>query len=165
VDDGARRVLPAIKSAPVPAAILISSTSNPQLTADWRRAHKKCFGALHRQNVGDASRRVDSGAATAGGAQHHVCPCACSNADFQHTQPKRMARWALALGVSVQAQNNNRSTCSKQSRRCLFNKLNFFSNVLLCFIRIGQFALFSLKEKIQQIDLFEEKKICQVYKI
>ena len=76
-----------------------------------------------------------------------------------------MARWALALGVSVQAQNNNRSTCSKQSRRCLFNKLNFFSNVLLCFIRIGQFALFSLKEKIQQIDLFEEKKICQVYKI
>jgi len=47
----------------------------------------------------------------------------------------------------------------------LFNKLNFFSNVLLSFIRIGQFALFSLKEKIQQIDLFEEKKICQVYKI
>ena len=65
MDDGARRVLPAIKSAPVPAAILISSISNPQLTADWRRAHKKCFGALHRQNVGDASRRVDSVAATA----------------------------------------------------------------------------------------------------
>jgi len=102
---------------------------------------------------------------SAGGAQHHVCPCACSNADFQHTQPKRMARWALALGVSVQAQNNNCSTSSKQSRRCLFNKHNFFLNVLLCFIRIGQFALFSLKEKIQQIDLFEEKKICQVYKI
>ena len=30
------------------------------------------------------------------------------------------------------------------------------------FIRIGQFALFPLKEKIQQIDLFEEKKRCQV---
>ena len=102
---------------------------------------------------------------SAGGAHHYDCPCDCSNADFQHTQPKRMARWALALGVSVQAQNNNCSTSSKQSRRWLFNKLNFFSNVLLCFIRIGQFALFSLKEKIQQIDLFEEKKRCQVLQI
>ena len=99
---------------------------------------------------------------SAGGAQHHVCPCACSNADFQHTQPKRMARWAIALGVSVQAQNNDCSTSSKQSRRWLFNKLNFFSNVLLSFNRIGQFALFPLKEKIQQIDLFKEKKRCQV---
>ena len=99
---------------------------------------------------------------SAGGAHHHVCPCACSNADFQHTQPKRMARWTLALGVSVQAQNNDCSTSSKQFRRWLFNKLNFFSNVLLCFIRIGQFALFPLKEKIQQIDLFEKKKRCQV---
>ena len=82
---------------------------------------------------------------SAGGAHHHVCPCACSNTDFQrHTQPKRMARWAFALGVSVQAQNNNCSTSSKQSRRWLFNKLNFFSNVLLCFI---QFASFPSKEK------------------
>jgi len=34
--------------------------------------------------------------------------------------------------------------------------------VLLSFIRISQFALLlSKEEEIQQIDLFEEKKICQ----
>ena len=45
----------------------------------------------------------------------------------------------------------------------IVKQAQLFLNVLLSFIQIGQCALFPAKEEeIQQIDLFEEKQICQL---
>ena len=106
--------------------------TKPYLTADWRHAQLKCCGALHRQNVYDASRRVDLGAAPAALAAPTITSAPATVAMLISSTPSPSVWHAGPC---------TRRECASSKR--LFNKLKTISTMIVqqadCFLECAAF--------------------------